>query len=139
MVAGVEQVRVMIVSAAPYTRYVISGELSSEPDVFVVGTAQTTDEISDRRALLRPDVVIVDVESPRDLAKIQQILQETKLPVLALCSESVSSPGLADAALEAGADDVVARSDSDNGKVLFVPDLSPRVRALAHKDPGSGG
>ena len=65
MVAGMEQVRVMVVSAAPYTRYVISGELSSEPDVFVVGTAQTTDEISEKRALLRPDPVCTGLRRHR--------------------------------------------------------------------------
>jgi chemotaxis response regulator CheB len=131
MVAASKQVRVMVVSAVPYTRYVISGELNSEADVFVVGTAQTADEIAEKRALLRPDVVVVDVDCRRDLSKIRRIIQECDLPVLALCSRTSSGVEMADAALEAGAADVVGRSHSDAGRMVFDPHLPPRIRAVA--------
>ena len=56
--AGPEQARILIVSASHYARYVISGELSTQPDLFVVGTARTPEEIVYKKALLRPDLAI---------------------------------------------------------------------------------
>jgi two-component system chemotaxis response regulator CheB len=135
MVVGTEQARILVVSASPYTRYVISGELSSEPDLFVVGTARTTEEIAYKQALLRPDLAVVDLESPRDLFDLEPALSEMKLPVLALCSHTDDGARLAFAALEAGVADVIARPNSKLGIVNFAPDLSHKVRALARIRP----
>jgi two-component system chemotaxis response regulator CheB len=135
MVVGTEQARILVVSASPYTRYVISGELSSEPDLFVVGTARTTEEINYKQALLRPDLAVVDLESSRDLLDLEQALSEVKLPVLALCSHTDDGAELAFAALEAGVADVIARPNSKLGIVNFAPDLSHKVRALTRVRP----
>lgn len=125
-----EQVRVLVVSPSAYVRYVISGELSSEPGLFVVGTAQTPDEIAAKQALLRPDVAVVDLESPRDFPNLRRALEGAKPPVLVLCSLSQGSAELADSALAEGAADVVVRSEGANGNVVFVPDLSHTVRGM---------
>jgi chemotaxis response regulator CheB len=138
MGASPTQARVLVVSPSAYMRYVISGELSSTPDLFVVGTALTCEEIAEKQALLRPDVVVVDVDSRRDLSNLRRTLAQTQSPVLALCAQSQGGE-LAFAALEAGAADVVARSETDRGKVLFVPDLSRKVRGLARARRYTGG
>jgi two-component system chemotaxis response regulator CheB len=126
-----DQARVLVVSASPYMRYVISGELSSAPDLFVVGTARTPDEIGFKEALLRPDMVIVDLESTRDLLDLQPILIESGLPMLALCSHNHAGAVLAFAALEAGVADVVARPNGNLGIVNFMPALLRKLRGLA--------
>jgi two-component system chemotaxis response regulator CheB len=131
MVVGQEQVRVLVVSASPYVRYTVSGELGSEPDLFVVGTAQTSDEVDHKQALLRPDLVIVDLESPRDLLNLQHTLAVFQSPVLVLSSHAQQGAELAFAALEAGATDVVARPNGDTGEDVCVPGLLDRVRGLA--------
>lgn len=137
MVTGPEQVRVLVVSASPYVRYVISGELGSEPDLFVVGTAQTPDEVEYKKALLRPDLVVVDLCSHRDLPNLQRSMAAAKSPVLVLSSHGQEGAGLAFAALEAGATDVVARSNGSLGEFVFLPDLLRKVRGLARVRPRS--
>ncbi len=139
MEATPEQARILVVSASPYTRYLISGELSSEPDLFVVGTARTPDDIIRRQAMLRPDLAIVDLDSLRELSDLQRALGEVELPVLALCSYTRDGAELAFAALEAGAAEVVARSNGGVGSVNFVPDLLRKVRGLARIKPRTAG
>lgn len=135
MVASPEQVRVLVVSASPYVRYVISGELGSEPDLFVVGTAQTPDEVDCKQALLRPDLVIVDLCSQHDLPILQRSIKAAESPVLVLSSHCQEGAGLAFAALEAGATDVVVRSNGSVGEFVFLPDLRCKVRGLARVRP----
>jgi two-component system chemotaxis response regulator CheB len=139
MVAGPEQLRVLVVSASPYTRYVISGELSSASDIFVVGTARTADEIAQRKAMLRPDLAFMDLESPRELIGLQRTLEAVEFPVLVSCSQSPDGAKLALSALEAGAVDVVARSQGGVGEVFFTPNLLSKVRELAGVKPCNRG
>lgn len=125
------QLRVLIVSASPYTRYVVSGELSSARDVFVVGSARSVGEIGQKQAMLRPDAAVVDLESYRDVVELRHTLSHTPLPVLVLSSHSHEGAGLAFAAVEAGAVDFVARSNGGVGEVYFAPNLLSKVRGLA--------
>lgn len=131
MAAVPEQARVLVVSASPYMRYVISGELSSAPDIFVVGTARTSDEVTHKRALLRPDLAVVDLESLGDSLDLQQTLARMELPVLALCSQTNDGAEMAFAALEAGATDVIAWPSGNMGVASYAPDLLRKVRGLA--------
>lgn len=133
-----KQLRVLVVSASPYTRYVVSGALSSASDVFVVGSARSVDEIAQKQAMLRPDVAVVDVESQRDVADLRQTLSSSAFPVLVLSSHSQEGADLAFAAVEAGAVDVVARSNGGVGEVFFAPDLLSKVRGLAQVRPRAG-
>jgi two-component system chemotaxis response regulator CheB len=133
-----EQLRVLIVSASPYTRYVVSGELSSSRDVFVVGSARGVGELAQKRALLRPEAAVVDVDSPADVAELREVLSLAALPVLVLSSHSTSGADLAFAAIEAGAADIVARSNGGVGEVFFAPNLLNRVRGLARVRPLPG-
>ena len=126
-----QQARILVVSASPYMRYLVSGELGSQPDLFVVGTARMADEIAYKQALLRPDLAVVDLESPQDLVNLQQTALELGLPVLALCSQTDQGAELAFNALQAGAAEVVVRPNVDLGAVDFTPDLLCKVRSLA--------
>lgn len=134
MVDGPRHTRVLVGSPSPYLRYVISRELNPEPDLFVVGAAQTRDELVRKRGLLRPDLLVVDLETSRDLLDLQWSIAETDLPVLAVCAHSQEGAALAFAALEAGAADVVARSGNGTG-VEFTPNLVLKARGLARVRP----
>jgi two-component system chemotaxis response regulator CheB len=57
--------------------------------------------------------------------------------VLVLSSHSQTGADLAFAAIEAGAVDIVARSNGGIGEVFFAPDLLSRVRGLAQVTPGA--
>jgi two-component system chemotaxis response regulator CheB len=128
MVAGPEQVRILVVSASPYTRYVVSGELNGQPDFFVVGTARSPEEIDGRRAMLRPDLAVVELSSRNDLSDLQPILMRHTLPVVGLCARDRDGADLALAALEAGVIDVVARSNGVLDSADFGADLLHKVR-----------
>ncbi len=134
-VAQPQQARILVVSASPYMRYLISGGLGSQPDLFVVGTARMPDEIAYKQSLLRPDLAVVDLESAQDLVNLQQTLLELGLPVLALCSQTDEGAELAFNALRAGAADVIARPNVDLGAVNFTPDFLCKVRGLAGVKP----
>ena len=130
-----QQARILVVSASPYMRYLVSGGLSSQPDLFVVGTARMPDEIVYKQSLLQPDLAVVDLESSQDLVNLQQTSLELGLPVLALCSQTDQGAELAFNALQAGAADVVVRPNIDLGAVDFTPDLLCKVRGLAGVKP----
>lgn len=135
MVDRPEQVRILIVSASAYVRYVVSGELSPEPDLFVVGTARTPEELAHKRAMLRPDLVVADIETPQDLLELKRTSTMTGLPVLALCAHNQEGAKLAFAALEAGVVDVLAHSKGSAGAFRYFPDLVYKVRGLARVKP----
>jgi two-component system chemotaxis response regulator CheB len=116
-------------------RYVISGELNPEPDLFVVGTARTPEELAHKRTMLRPSLVVMDLESQSDLLELTRISVTSKLPSLALCAPTQGGAQLAFAALEAGISDFVARSNGDVGRVRFAPDLRHKVRGLVGVKP----
>jgi two-component system chemotaxis response regulator CheB len=130
MILGPEQARILVVSASPYTRFVISGELSTSPDLFVVGTAEKAEEISYKEALLKPDLAVVDVKSPHDLASLGQIVQ-TDIPALAVCGSTQEGAEIALAALETGAADVVAWPNRQAEFASFTPGFTCKVRRLA--------
>jgi two-component system chemotaxis response regulator CheB len=134
MVGGPKQTRVLIASPSPYMRYAITRELNPEPDLVVVGMVRTRDELAHKRALLRPDLIVVDLETSRELSDLEWTIAATELPVLALCAFSQEGAVLAFAALEAGAADVVARSNAGAG-VEFTPDMVSTARGLARVRP----
>ena len=135
MVFESQQTRVLVVSASPYTRYVISGELSSEPDLFVVGTARTPDEVAYKQSLLQPNLMVVDLESRQDLTDLYQTLLKAELPILVLCARTQEGAELAFAALEAGAIDIVPRPDGGFGIIDYRSDLLRKIRGVAQVTP----
>jgi two-component system chemotaxis response regulator CheB len=137
MVAGPEQVRILVVSTSPYTRYVVSGELNEQPDFFVVGTARNLEEIDSRQAMLRPDLAVVELSSHNDLSDLQPILVKQSLPVLGLCARDRDGADLALAALEAGVMDVVARSNGMLDSADFGADLLHKVRRTVRARPNA--
>ncbi len=134
MIVGADQIRVLVVSASPYTRYVISGGLNAAPDLFVVGTAKTADEVIDKLPLLRPDLMVVDLQSPETLSFVQM-----GLPVLGVCGRTAADAELALAALQAGMTDIVACADSELGLDSAKGELVRRVRYMKHVTPQPWG
>lgn len=134
---GAKQVRVLIVSDSPYTRYVLSGTLSPEPDLFVVGSVHTPRDISTRVAMLRPDVLVIDLDSFEDVPTLQRAIFRLELPVLALCPRNAAGAAKALAVLEAGFSEVVVKADGGSTGVTFTPELVDRLRAVVRVQPAA--
>jgi two-component system chemotaxis response regulator CheB len=132
---GAKQVRVLIVSDSPYTRYVLSGTLSPEPDLFVVGSVHTPRDIGTRVAMLRPDVLVVDLDCFEDVPTLQRAIFRLELPVLALCPRNGEGAAKALAVVEAGFSEVVIKSDGGAAGITFAPNLIERLHAVAQTHP----
>jgi pilus assembly protein CpaE len=59
-----DQIRVLIVDDIPETRDPLSKLLGLESDVEVVGTAAGGAEAIEQAALIKPDVVLMDINMP---------------------------------------------------------------------------
>jgi len=103
--------RVLIVDDSVFNRRSITEILSTSPDVEVVGKAADGEEALRLVAMLRPDVITLDLEMPRmDGFTLLRILM-TKMPTPVIVVSSYSQKENVFKALELGALDFVAKPD----------------------------
>jgi two-component system, chemotaxis family, protein-glutamate methylesterase/glutaminase len=134
------KIRVLVVDDSALMRKAISGALTRDPQIEVVGTAADPYEARDKILALAPDVLTLDIQMPRmdglTFLKILQQHQPTPVIVISVLSTAGSQATLA--ALEAGAVDVLAKPDSRAQFPVFAEQLVLRVKgaAAAHCHPG---
>ena len=103
--------RVLIVDDSVFNRRSITEILSTSPDVEIVGKAADGEEALRLVAMLRPDVITLDLEMPRmDGFTLLRILM-TKFPTPVIVVSSYSQKENVFKALELGALDFVAKPD----------------------------
>ncbi len=108
-------VKVLIVDDSAFMRNVLTTMLSSDPEIQVIGTARDGVEAVEKVALLKPDVVTMDVEMPRmdGLEALRRIMEKTPVPVIMVSSlTSEDAPATLDA-LSHGAVDFIPKNLSD--------------------------
>ncbi|MHB8992426.1 MAG: protein-glutamate methylesterase/protein-glutamine glutaminase, partial [Chloroflexota bacterium] len=119
-----------------FMRYVISKELSADPALQVVGMARDGIDAMQKIALLKPDVVTMDLEMPRmdGLTALERIMREEPVPVILLSSWSQEGAAVTIRALELGAADFVPKPSA------FQTSSAETVwRQLVAKVKGAGG
>lgn len=130
-------ISVLVVDDTILYRKLVSDILATIPEVRVVGTASNGKIALSRIALLKPDLVTLDVEMP-EMNGIE-VLQEARkaeigcsfLMVSALTKQGAE---LSLRALELGALDVVPKSDGEAiTRDAFTLDLRTKVEALARR------
>jgi len=80
-------IRVMIVDDSAVVRQVLSGLLSKDPEITIIGAASDPILAQEKMALDWPDVIILDVEMPRmdGITFLKKIMAEHPTPVV-ICS-----------------------------------------------------
>ena len=131
--------RVLVVDDAALFRKVMSDLLTVIPDVEVVGSAPNGRIALQKVRELRPDLLTLDLEMPEmdGLATLDALKLEAKLPAVIVVSALTRAGGdLTMRALQKGAFDFITKpsgQDAELSRRLLVADLTPRIRALAHR------
>ena len=118
-------VRVLIVDDSKVVRQVLAKQLSSDPEIEVVGAAPDPYVARDLIIKLRPDVLTLDIEMPRmdGLTFLRKLMEHYPLPVIIISSVAARGSQNALEALRLGAVDVFCKPGSphalgDVGKML---------------------
>lgn len=103
-------IRVLIVDDSPFFRKILKDILEKDEDIAVVGEAKNGKEALGQIALLRPDLVTLDIEMPvmDGIAALRQIIENYNIPVVMLSGFSDESE-LTLKALEIGAVDFIQK------------------------------
>lgn len=127
------KIRVLIVDDSAIVRKILSGALSDEEDIEVVGTAPDPYIARDKILALSPDVVTLDIEMPRmdGLSFLKKLMQYRPTPVIMISSLAQSCCSVILDAMEHGAVEVLAKPGGPYsvGELRFV--LANKVRAAA--------
>lgn len=132
-----ETIRVLVVDDSLIVRRVVTEELSTQPDIEVVGAAQNGRIAIEKMSQLNPDVVILDIEMPEmdgltALAHLKKSHPQT--PVVMFSSLTALGAAATLEALSRGASDFFAKPGGAGGldasRKLIQAELIPAIRAL---------
>ena len=101
-----KKVRVLVVDDSLIVRQLVSEVLRLDPDIEIAGTAANGSEALERLAVLKPDVITMDVDMPvmDGLTAVEHIMAERPTPILLLTGDPrYQAPELTYRALELGA------------------------------------
>lgn len=104
-------IRVLIVDDSGFMRASLAHLLSSDKGLEVAGTAEDGLEAIEKVRLLRPDVVLLDIEMPRmdGLTALAYLMAEYPVPVVVLSGLAEKDARIAIKALEHGAVDFIPK------------------------------
>ncbi|MCW4007865.1 MAG: chemotaxis response regulator protein-glutamate methylesterase [Candidatus Bathyarchaeota archaeon] len=106
-----DQIKILVVDDSLLMQKVLVDLLQSDPQLTVVGTARDGEEALSKIALLKPDVVTLDIEMPRmnGLTAVRRIMETNPLPVVMVSALTQREAQLTLKALEFGAVDYVPK------------------------------
>ena len=106
-----KKIGVMIVDDSAVVRQTISGIISDEEDIEVIGTASDPYCAAEKIARQVPDVIILDIEMPRmdGLTFLQKIMSQHPIPVVICSSLTESGSDSVMKALAYGAVDIITK------------------------------
>jgi two-component system chemotaxis response regulator CheB len=128
-----KKIRVLVVDDSAVVRQAITGALSGDPEIEVVGTACDPYIARDKILELNPDVLTLDIEMPRmdGLAFLRILQKHRPMPVVVVSSSTQDGSRAALEALEAGAVDVIAKPDSAGSIGQLHDQLILRIKGAA--------
>src|SRR5579872_1855074 len=137
--------RILLVDDAVVVRKVLSQVISHDPDLEVAATAANGRLALTKFAVLKPDLVLLDIEMPemdgletvRELRKI-----DAHVPIIMFSTLTERRAAVTLEALALGATDYVTKPSNINGAATLeaiTGELIPKIRALCHlrATPGS--
>lgn len=125
-------IRVLVAEDSITIRTHLASLINATPGMIVVGEARNGEEVVALTETLRPDVITMDIQMPRQdgLAATQQIMMRCPTPVVVVSSLAEGSVELSFQALEAGALAVVAKPPH-RGDSTFEAKRQQLIRTLA--------
>lgn len=126
-------IRVLIVDDSAIVRNVFSKELSTYPDIEVVGTAPDPFVARDKIVQLKPDVLTLDIEMPRmdGLTFLKKLMKYYPVPTVIVSSLTPKGSAMSLEALDVGAVDVVAKPGGSYSVADIRAELVDKIRAAA--------
>jgi len=133
-----DPVRVLVVDDSSFMRKALSGLLSSDPEIQVVGTAPDGRFVLRKLEQLQPDVVTLDIEMPGmdGITTLSKIMCDHPVPVLMVSSLTQEGAAVTLNALSLGAVDFVPKPsgqislDIENARAEIIA----KVKAAAKAD-----
>jgi len=131
--------KVLVVDDSAVVRRVLSGILSSDASLEVMGTASDPFVAAEKIAHERPDVMTLDIEMPRmdGLTFLQKVMEQHPIPIVIISSLAGSGTETAMKALESGAVEIIEKPQLGTKEYLeeasvFICDA---VKAAAEAKP----
>lgn len=125
---GLSKIRVLIVDDSILFRQILERELTNDLNIDVVGTAADADDAMKKIQSLRPDVVTLDVEMPKQngVEFLKRLMAAYPLPVVVVSSHPVSALN----ALDDGAIDFVKKPEFQSSSDLrgFMSELTIKIK-----------
>jgi two-component system, chemotaxis family, protein-glutamate methylesterase/glutaminase len=108
-------VKVLIVDDSAFMRNILGSMLTSDPGISIIGTARDGIEAIEKVALLKPDIVTMDVEMPKmdGLTALKIIMEKTPVPVIMVSSLTDEGAQVTLDALDFGAVDFIPKNLSE--------------------------
>ena len=130
-----DPIKVLIVDDSAIFRSILRQSLSRESDIEVVGGAKDPFEARELIIEYRPNVIILDIEMPRmdGLTFLKKLQAHYPVPVIMCSGVAPANSKAALAAVELGAIDIVAKTNSGGRDALrrLGEDLADKIRAAA--------
>ena len=137
---GPRRTRILIVDDSAVMRSLLRAVVSCDADLEIVGTAVDGASALDSLQILRPDIILLDVEMPvmDGLATLQVLRRQwSKIPVIMCSSLTQRGARVTIEALACGAADYVAKptgqSDREVATRKLTRELIPKIRALTSR------
>jgi two-component system, chemotaxis family, protein-glutamate methylesterase/glutaminase len=130
--------RVLLVDDAVVVRKALTVAISADPELEVAGTAMNGRIALAKFPMLKPDIVLLDIEMPemdgletvRELRKI-----DTRVPIIMFSTLTERGAAVTLEALSLGATDYVTKPSNFNGVATLQAiggELIPKIRVLCH-------
>lgn len=136
-----KKIRVMIIDDSMFSRRIMNDGLSKYPNIEIVCEAVNVKNARDKIPILKPDVIISDVEMPgmNGIDFVKSILPEYPIPIVLVSSLNLRVFD----ALAVGAVDFVKKPDGKENRDKFIEELAnnimvascSRVRRFSNKRP----
>lgn len=126
-------IRVVVVDDSKFMREFLCSILNRDPDICVVGTAESSAEAREVIRKLSPDVITLDIQMPEmdGVEFLRRIMKLRPMPVVMVTGHSEAQASLALKTQEIGAVGLIAKPNSPEGRREFSNLLCDTVRGAS--------
>ncbi|MBC2607169.1 protein-glutamate methylesterase/protein-glutamine glutaminase [Pelagicoccus albus] len=134
-----KKIRVLVVDDTAVMRKIVSEVINRDPDMEVAGVASNGKIAMQRISQYSPDAITLDLEMPEmdGIAMVKELRKTyPKIPVIMLSSQTYKGAESTFEALQAGANDYVAKPSTNNGLNATMSELNreliPKIKQYFH-------